>query len=324
MGQLSVFDDRNVIGSFRKAYQDGIDGSWASTLSYSMTSDKETETFRWLGAAPALREWQGGRLMQVPGRYTTSITHKKYEATMRFDVDDIRRTMKSGNQIPTVIAEMAGKAARHPEVLVSTLVTDGDTSTSGLAYDGQNFFSASHSEGSSGTQKNDLTATEVPAADVTTATAPTATEWANTLIQTIGYMYGWVDDQGDPINGDARNFVVMVGTASLYGGLVQAIGLNSLASGADNPLVGMKSQLGISITPIFNPRRSAATSEFDIFRSDGNVKPFIHSVEVPLTTEVIGAGSETAFTEDAYKFGLKIIEGATYGYWQHAAEVTFS
>jgi hypothetical protein len=26
-------------------------------------------------------------------------------------------------------------------------------------------------------------------------------------------MYGWVDDQGDPINGDARNFVVMVGTA---------------------------------------------------------------------------------------------------------------
>jgi hypothetical protein len=65
---------------------------------------------------------------------------------------------------------------------------------------------------------------------VTTTTAPTATEWANTLLQTIGYMYGYVDDQGDPINGDARNFVVMVGTASLYAGLVQAIGLNSLAS----------------------------------------------------------------------------------------------
>ena len=72
-----------------------------------MTSDKETETFRWLGAAPPLREWRGHRLMQVPGRYTTSITHVKYEASMRFDVDDLRRTVKSGNQIPIVISEMA-------------------------------------------------------------------------------------------------------------------------------------------------------------------------------------------------------------------------
>jgi hypothetical protein len=61
----------------------------------------------------------------------------------------------------------------------------------------------------------------------------------------------------------------MVGTAPLYAGLVQAIGLNALASGADNPLRAMR---GINITPILNPRRSAATSEFDIFRTDGNVR----------------------------------------------------
>ena len=78
------------------------------------------------------------------------------------------------------------------------------------------------------------------------------------------------------------------------------------------------------ITPIFNPRRSAATAEFDIFCTDGNVKPFIHSTEVPLQTQMIGAGSETEFDEDAYKFGIKIVEGATYGLWQRAAEVTFS
>lgn len=321
MGQLSIFDSRDVIGSFRKAYADGIDGSWAGSLSTRIDTDKETETYRWLGAAPALREWRGYRLYQALGRYTMSITNQKYEASLRFDLDDMRRTIKSGNQIPVVLAEMAAKAAKHPEVLLSTLITDGDTSTSGLAYDGQNFFSASHSEGASGTQKNDLTATEVPAADVATATAPTATEWANTLLQTIGYMYGLVDDQGDPINGDARNFVVMVGTTSLYAGLVQAIGLNRLASGADNPLTAMA---GINITPILNPRRSAGTSEFDIFRTDGNVKPFIHQVEVPLMTQMVGAGSETEFEEDAHKFGVKVVEGAGYGYWQHAAEVTFS
>jgi hypothetical protein len=107
---------------------------------------------------------------------------------------------------------MAAKAAKHPEVLLSTLITDGDTSTSGLAYDGQNFFSRR-------TRRRVGHAEERPDRDRSPggrrdhATAPTATEWANTLLQTIGYMYGWVDDQGDPINGDARNFVVMVGTA---------------------------------------------------------------------------------------------------------------
>lgn len=321
MGQLSVFDSRDVIGSFRKAYADSVDGSWASKLATEITTDKETETYRWLGAAPPLREWRGYRLYQALGRYTMSITNYKYEASLRFDLDDLRRTVKAGNQIPTVLAEMASKAAKHPEVLLNTLIIDGDTSTSGLAYDAQNFFSASHSEGASGTQKNDLTATEVPAADVVSTTAPTATEWANTLLQTIGYFYGWVDDQGDPINGDAKNFVVMVGTASLYAGLVQAIGLNALASGADNPLKAMQ---GINITPVLNPRRSAATAEFDIFRTDGNVRPFLHQTEVPLTTSMVGAGSETEFEEDAHKFGVKVVEGAGYGYWQHAAEVTFS
>lgn len=321
MGQLSVFDSRDVIGSFRRAYADSIDGSWAGQLARRIDTDKETETYRWLGAAPPLREWLGYRLYQALGRYTMSITNVKYEASLRFDLDDIRRTVKSGNQIPTVLAEMASKAGKHPEVLLTTLIINGDTTTSGLAYDGQQFFDTDHSEGSSGTQKNDLTATEIPAADVTTATAPTPTEWANILLQTIGYMYGWVDDQGDPINGDAKDFIVMVGTTSLYSGLVQAIGLNALASAADNPLKAMQ---GINIKPILNPRRSAATSEFDIFRTDGNVRPFIHQVEVPLQTQMVGAGSETEFEEDAHKFGLKVVEGAGYGYWQNAAEVTLS
>lgn len=321
MGQFSLFDSRDVVGSFRKSYAEGIDASWAGKMALRVDTDKETETYRWVGGAPPLREWLGYRLFQALGRYTMSITNLKYEASLRFDLDDLRRTMKSGNQIPTVIAEMARKAALHPEVLLTTLITNGDTTTSGLCYDGQQFFDTDHSEGNSGTQLNDLSVTQLPSANVTTATAPTAAEWANVLLEAIGYMYGYLDDQGDPFNSDAHNFAVMVGTAPLYAGLVQAINLNSLASGADNPLKAMQ---GLNVVPIFNPRRAAATSEFNIFRTDGNVKPFIHQVEVPLTTSMLGAGSAMEFAEDAHAFGIKIVEGAGYGYWQHAAEVTFS
>lgn len=321
MGQFSLFDTRDVIGNFRRRFAQSYENSWANLIATRVDTDKETETYRWLGAAYSPREWRGYRLERPTNRFTMSITNKKYETSYRFDVDDLRRTVKSGNQIPLVLSDMARKAAVYPETLLSTLVTDGDTSTSGLCYDGQYFFDTDHSEGDSGTQKNDLTASEIPSANVTTTTAPTATEWANVLVEAIGYQYGWLDDAGDPINGDARQFMVMVGTASLYSGLVQAINLNSLASGADNPLRGLT---GINIIPVLNPRRSAATAEFDMFRLDGDFKPFIHQVEVDLETTMIGAGSETEYEEDAHKFGIKMVRGVGYGYWQYGMEVTFS
>lgn len=321
MGQFSVLDTRDVIGSFRRRFTDSYDSSWANMIATRVDTDKETETYRWLGAAYSPREWLGYRLERPTNRYTMSITNKKYETSYRFDVDDLRRTVKSGNQIPLVLSDMARKAAVYPETLLTTLITNGDTTTSGLCYDGQQFFDTDHSEGDSGTQKNDLTATEIPSANVTTTTAPTAAEWANVLVEAIGYQYGWLDDAGDPLNGDARQFMVMVGTSSLYSGLVQAINLNSLSSGADNPLRGLT---GINVIPVLNPRRSAATAEFDMFRLDADTKPFIHQVEVDLETTIIGAGSETEYEEDAHKFGIKMVRGVGYGYWQHAMEVTFS
>lgn len=321
MGQFSVFDTRDVIGSFRRRFTQSYDSSWANLIATRVDTDKETETYRWLGSAYSPREWLGYRLERPTNRYTMSITNKKYETSYRFDVDDLRRTVKSGNQIPLVLADMARKAAVYPETLFTTLITNGDTTTSGLCYDGQQFFDTDHSEGDSGTQKNDLTASEIPSANVTTTTAPTPTEWANVLVEAIGYQYGWLDDAGDPSNGDARQFMVMVGTSSLYSGLVQAINLNSLSSGADNPLRGLT---GINVIPVLNPRRSAATAEFNMFRLDAETKPFIHQVEVDLETTMIGAGSETEYEEDAHKFGIKMVRGVGYGYWQHAMEVTFS
>ena len=46
--------------------------------------------------------------------------------------------------------------------------------------------------------------------NVATATAPTPYEMALAILGVIQWFYTLLDDQGEPINGEARNFLAMV------------------------------------------------------------------------------------------------------------------
>ena len=164
---------RDIIGTFYTRLAQYIGQSWIDRVSREFNSDQESETYRWLGMSPAMREWIGGR--QAKGFRTNgiTITNKKYEATMDLPVEWIERDKTA--QIMVRIAELAQRAGSHWGTLLSTLISNGTGETSGLCYDGQYFFDSDHSEGSSGTQKNLLTNSEVAKLDVTTTTAPTAT-----------------------------------------------------------------------------------------------------------------------------------------------------
>lgn len=318
-------DSRDIVYSFRQAYELEIAGSWRGLVCARYPVTKETTIVNWLGAAPMPRKWIGGRQAKVANKYTTGILVETREQTADFDIDDLRRDISG--QISQYVGEIAQKAALDPEVSLTTLQVDADTTTSGLCYDGQQFVDTDHSEGSSGTQTNDLTATEIPSADVTTTTKPTPTEAANILAEAIGYQYGYKDDQGDPnVNGAARNFVVFCQTNPLYSAFQQAISLTRLASGADNPLDGVrKGFAGLNIRAIFNPRGGAGTAGIQIYRTDGGaVKPFIYGSEIDMETNIIGAGSELAINFNKHRFTTKQIWGVTYGMWKHAMEIQFS
>ena len=165
---------RAIIGRFFAKLEEYMGKSWVDRVSMLFTSDQESETYKWLGMSPAMREWLGGRHAHGFRENGVTITNKTFEATLEVMVDWLRRD-KTG-QIDIRIAELAQRAVGHWAKLLSTFIQNGTGATSSLCYDGQYFFDSDHSEGDSGTQLNLLAAAQVGALNVGTATTPTAIE----------------------------------------------------------------------------------------------------------------------------------------------------
>jgi len=309
---------RAIIGKFFNVLESELGMSWIDLISWLSPSDQESETYKWLGMSPAMREWLGGRQAHGFRENGLTIINKKFEATMEVPCDWIRRD-KTG-QIDIRISELARRAVEHWAKLLSTFITNGTGSTSGLCYDSQYFFDNDHSEGDSGTQKNLLTATEVPALDVVVPTNPTATEAVDAILGVIGYMLTYKDDKGEPMNDGAKSFLVMTAPA-LWTKLVKAL-VPSVSYGESNVVINLKEK-GFNIDIIPNSRLTY-TTQFVTFRTDAKTKPFIRQEEEGITSSALAEGSDEEFNNDRWLFGVKAIRNIGYGYWQQAAHATLS
>lgn len=323
MGEAMGITKAGIIGAFRATYGGALGGQWWPRLSMKFLSDNDSETYKWLGAAPALREWVDGREpARLKGEGVT-IPNDYYEASIAVFKEELRRQNK-WRQIQLRVEEMARKAAEHPGRLTTDAIIAGKTTA---CYDGQYFFDSDHSEGDSGTQTNLLTATEVPALNVTTATDPTPDEMAKAILGVVQHFYKIVDDKGDEFNGDARRFMVMVPvTGTFYASALQAVRANLLDTGAgvrDNVLTNMN----VEIEVVPNVRLGTVgswTTEMTVFRTDAPAAPFILQEEYALTEDMVGEGSEETFKNRNLLFGIEWSGGVGYGYWQYAMHATFS
>ena len=311
---------RAIIGSFYNMLETELAASWLDAVSMYFSSDQESETYKWLGMSPAMREWVGGREAKGFRENGITIVNKEFEATLQVPTSWLRRD-KTG-QIKVRIGELARRAAEHWAKLISTLITNGTGSTNGLCYDGQYFFDDDHSEGNSGTQKNLLTATEVPALNVTTATAPTAIEAAKAILGVIAYMLTYKDDQGEPMNDGAKNFLVMT-SPTLWPFLAPAIYSPLSDSGSTNPIVGIMGNTDFKISVVPNSRL-AYTTQFVTIRTDAKTKPFIRQEEVGIKMAAIAEGSEEEFKNKRHLYGVEATRNVGYGYWQQASHATLS
>ena len=317
------FSLRGMIGSFYQTLEESLAGSWISRIAFPvLDSRQQTEQYKWLGMAPAMRKWIGGRHPQGLRSEAYTLDNLKFESTLDFEKDDLRRGL--GPQVLVRIQEMGQFAgAGHWEFLGSGAIDLGE---SALCYDGDPFFSASHpGTDKVAAQKNLLTASEVPALNVAVAAAPTSAEFAQAVLGCIGHMYGLKSDQGLPINGAARSFLLMV-PVPLWSAAAGPAAINLPAMGSllvDNQLVAAAQKMGITIETVVNPYLGW-TVDFALFRTDGRAKPLIRQEEYGVETSQKGPGSEYEHDTGRNQFGCNASRNVGYGYWQHAVKATLS
>jgi len=175
---------------FMKAYASTPIPEWERVATV-LPSTKDQETYPWLGSVGKVREWKDERVPEALLEHNFSITNRDWEASIAVDknaIDD-----EQYGQIKIRIQSLAVEAKRFIGELIFELLGQGNLSTgtstnfSGktiTCYDGLPFFSASHSEGSSGTQSNKGTV---------------AFSLAN-LKTAITAMKGYKDDKGKYLN----------------------------------------------------------------------------------------------------------------------------
>lgn len=305
---------RSIIGSFYRRLEQEEGQSWVPSISMMFTSDQDAEEYGWLGQTAQMREWIGGRHAKGFRENGLTIANKHFEATIEVLVKEMRRD-KTG-QVMVRINEMATRSNSHWAKLLSTLLIAGEST---VCYDGQFFFDTDHVEGDSGSQSNDISVdiSALPTTNHGVVTAPSNGEMAAAILQGIQQMYGFKDDQGEPMNEMAMRFLVML-PIPLFNVGIGATTLQMIDSGESN-LIPAQSKFTIDV--VANARLTW-TDKFSIFRTDGDVKPFIRQQETDVMMKAKAEGSEFEFDNDAHQYGIDAWRNVGYGYWQHGCLVT--
>lgn len=292
---------------------------WIDKLSVEFNSDSAMEEYAWLGTPPGLKEVKGEKRGEEAKEYSYQLTNREFQGGLNIKRKDIERD-KTG-QVLAQVQDFATRCGGHWIELLSILMLAGDGTSLGPCYDGYNFFSASHSERKSGTQKNLLTSSTVSELAITSAAKPTSTEAVEAILGVITYMLGIKDDQGYPMNATAKEFLVMT-TPALWNRLVPAVINTTINQGDTNTIISLKAD-GFNISVAANPLLDYST-EFDVYRTDAPLKAFIRQSEVPLELDILGPGTEH------YRLNNQmLVKGYTrravgYGRWQYASHATLN
>lgn len=300
---------RAIIGEFFRVLEQDPGAAWVNAVSMLFTSDQSSEEYKWLGQTAIMREWVGGRNAKGFQENGLTIVNKHYESTIEVLVRELRRD-KTG-QVLVRIRELAQRTNSHWASLLSTLIING---TSQVCYDGQFFYDTDHTEGNNTTnQSNDITTNISALGAVThgTTTAPSIEEAQQAMMKSIAQILSFVDNEGEPMNEGASNFLIMVPTG-LYIPFAKAI---TIPEGTGLSEQHIPNEFAISV--VTNPRLTG-TDDFFTFRADGSVKPFIRQEETAVELKAKAEGSEYEFDNDAHQYGVDAWRNVGYGYWQNS------
>ncbi len=311
----SGLGSRAIIGEYFAALEADAGVSWVPLVSNIFNVDQAIETYKWLGQSPALREWVGGRLAKTFRENGISIENKHFEATMEVLVSEMRRD-KTG-QVMIRVKELAQRVNSHWAKLLTPLLPAGETD---VCYDGQGFFDTDHLEHDSGQQDNDLTFAAA------TNAVPTAGEASEAIAAATAALLGYKDDQGEPMNENAREFLVMVPPSTLaqhVAALGSQVLVYSATAVASNTIMAMGSLGGYQYRLAANARLTDATKMY-LFRTDAATQALIRQQETDPALEAIAEGSEEEKKNKRHLYMVDTWRNVGYGLWQRAVLTTYT
>ena len=315
---MKYLTQRAIIGEFYRRLAIDVGAGWINKVSNYFVATQMTETYAWLGQVPQMREWVGGRLAKQLSEFNFTITNKHYESTLEFLVIDL--LLEKSGQLMIRIGEQAQRANSHWAQLLSTLIIDAPST---VCYDGQFFFDTDHEEGDSGAQSNDINVdiSELAVLTAGSTTAPAVAEMQGAIVRGITQIVGFKDDQGEPMNEDAREFLVMT-PMSLYHTALQAVATPAQVAETQTALEAVKKEVRIEVQG--NVRLSSWTASFAMFRTDSALKSFIRQELHGVKMKAKGEGSEFEFDNDAHQYGIDARRNVGYGMWQNACLITLT
>ena len=311
---LAELSSRAIIGRYYKRLNQKTGMAWVEALSNYFTSDQESETYKWLGQVPVMRDWVGGR--QAKGFTTNGLTieNKHFEATLEIPLVDLRRD-KTG-QINVRVNELADRTNTHWAQLLSKLIIGGEST---VCYDGQYYFDTDHKDSTGPVQSNKINITlndyksQIDGGKVGNPDNPSEAALRLAILRTIQQILSFKDDQGEPMNENASKFLVVVPTSLWY--VARAAVSVPLTIGGASNAVKVLDEIDISISQ--NPRLDWS-DKFAVFRTDSSVKSFIRQEEKGIQLKAIAEGSELEFKHDKHWYGVDTWRNVGYGFWQNS------
>jgi phage major head subunit gpT-like protein len=288
---------KGLNAAFVKAFNNAEDPADVMPFILETNSTSNKEDYGWLGQAPSLEEWVDERKLKSLNEFEYEIPNKDYEGTI-----SVSRNAIKDDQLGNVnirINDLARKARIHPRKLFINALVDGTTE---LCYDGQPFFSASHSEGESGTQSN-----------LYTGTGTTLAQLKADIEGAEARMLSFVDDTGEPWNeGEVKLGIVC--HPNLKSKFIE---LNTLKmiNNSDNGMKGRISQITYSA-------RLADTDDWYIADISEGLKPIIKQNRQAPEFNALEGDSDAGFMRKIYHYGIDYRVGFGYGMWQKMVKVT--
>lgn len=315
--QYPLTSSNNIIPLFWNSYEESMNAGMLNAVAMYSPSDKELETYHFLGASSPMRQWIGGRQPQGFRQNNFTVENLHFEASVPIKVKDMRR--EKYGQIRAQISELGLNAAGHGEKLLSELIATGETA---LCYDGKAFFATDHEEGESGAQSNivtvDISAIGIPTDEQGSTSDPTPQVMAAAIHKAIERIYSFKNDKGEPINQSAMEFGVHV-PVSLMRSASAAINNDAFAANRDNTLKSSGFKVNLHVDP-----RSAWTTKFAVYVEDSYIKPFIHQEEMETKLDVVAEGSEHEFKHDEHLYGAQRIHNVAFGDWRRSCLVSLT